>query len=220
MLNRLSSVLITLLLLWGSSATGQIKAEQAALYLKQLRENVLVVRLPSQSKKLSALADLAQKDEISAQERERAKLQWESTKADARAEAVIIQASFSNYFDYAPVLFMYDNASSKLTKGERTGFFLDKDLEISDAVLDEDPFFVLDVGYTDPSNSARSFSFIIKDHSYQSLPAPFPYAQRINTPALAFDQLLGRNSMEKYYRKAVIRLNKRLYRAAGRASTP
>lgn len=220
MLNRLSSVLITLLLLWGSSATGQIKSEQAAVYLKQLRENVLVVRLPAQSKKLSALASLLEKDDLSAQERERAKLQWESTKAEAKAEALIIQASFSNYFDYAPVLFMYDNASSKLTKGERTGFFLDKNLDISDAVLDKDPFFIVDVGYTDPSNSARSFAFIIKDQSYQALPAPFPYAQRINTPALAFDQLLGRNSMEKYYRKAVARLNKRLYRVASRTPTP
>ncbi|MBX2874008.1 MAG: hypothetical protein KTR30_17965 [Saprospiraceae bacterium] len=220
MLNRLSSVLITLLLFWGSSAAGQMKNEQAATNLEQLRQNVLVVRLPSQSKKINALADLAEKTEVSTQERARAKLQWETTKAEARAEAMIIQASFSNYFDYAPVLFMYDYASPKLTKGERTGFFLDKNLEASDAVLDQEPFYILDIGYTDPSNSARSFAFIIKDQSYQSLSAPFPYAQRINTPALAFDQLLGRNSMEKYYRKAVIRLNKRLYRAAGRVPTP
>ncbi|NRB51478.1 MAG: hypothetical protein HRU41_27650 [Saprospiraceae bacterium] len=220
MLNRLSSVLITLLLLWGSSADGQTKNVQAAASLAQVRENVLVVRLPSQSKKLSALADLAAKAETSPQERERAKAQYELTQAEAKAEATIIQASFSNYFNYAPVLFMYDYSSSKLTKGERTGFFLDKNLEVSDAVLDKDPFFILDVGYTDPSNSSRSFSFIIKDQSYETLPAPFPYAQRINTPALAFDQLLGRNSMEKYYRKAVIRLNKRLYRAAGRVQSP
>lgn len=220
MLNRLPSVLITLLLLWGSSATGQIRSEQANAYLAQLKENVLVVRLPSQSKKLSALAALIEKEGLSAQERERAKLQWESTKVEAKAEALIIQSSFSNYFDYTPVLFMFDNASTKLTKGERTGFFLDKNLDISDAVLEKEAFFILDVGYTDPSNSARSFSFIIKDQSYQALPAPFPYAQRINTPALAFDQLLGRNSMEKYYRKAVVRLNKRLYRAAGRTPTP
>ena len=220
MLNRLPSVLITLLLLWGSSATGQIKSEQANAYLEQLKEHVLVVRLPSQSKKIGALAALMEKEDLSTQERERAKLQWETTKAEAKAEALIIQASVSNYFDYAPVLFMYDNASPKLTKGERTGFFLDKNLEISDAILENDPFFILDVGYTDPSNSARSFSFIIKDQSYQALPAPFPYAQRINTPALAFDQLLGRNSMEKYYRKAVIRLNKRLHRTASRTPNP
>lgn len=220
MLNRLSSVLITLLLLWGSSVDGQIKNVQAAASLEQLRENVLVVRLPSQSKKLSALADLAEKAETSAQERERAKAQYELTQAEAKAEATIIQASFRNYFNYTPVLFMYDYSSPKLTKGERTGFFLDKNLEVSDAILDKEPFFILDVGYTNPSNSSRSFSFIIKDQSYETLPAPFPYAQRINTPALAFDQLLGRNSMEKYYRKAVIRLNKRLYRAAGRVQSP
>lgn len=220
MLNRLSSVLITLLLLWGSSATGQIKSVEAATNLEQLRQNVLVVRLPSQSKKIKALAELSEKNGTSDQERERIKAQLETTKAEARAEALIIQASFSNYFDYVPVLFMYDNASAKLTKGERTGFFLDKNLELSDVVLDQEPFYILDIGYTDPANSARSFSFIIKDQSYEPLAAPFPYAQRINTPALAFDQLLGRNSMEKYYRKAVIRLNKRLYRAAGRVPTP
>ncbi len=220
MLNRLSSVLITLLLLWGSSTTGQIRSGAAATDLTQLRQNVLVVRLPSQSKKIKALTELSEKSSTSDQERERVIAELEATKAEARAEALIIQSSFSNYFDYAPVLFMYDEASSKLTKGERTGFFLDKNLEQSAAILEKELYYVLDIGYTDPSNSARSFSFIIKNQSYKPLSAPFPYAQRINTPALAFDQLLGRNSMEKYYRKAVIRLNKRLYRAAGRVPTP
>lgn len=216
MINRLSSVLITLVSLWGSSLAGQATEKNAASSLQQLKESVLVVRLPSHANKLAALADLAANEAISTEERARAKAQWEKTQADAQAEAMVIQASFNNYFDYAPVLFMYDSATSQLTKGERSGFFLDKNLEPSTAVLENTSFFVLDIGYTDPSNSSRSFAFIIKDQSYQPIPAPFPYAQRINTPGLAFDQLLGRNSMEKYYRKAVIRLNKKLHRAVER----
>ena len=216
MVNRLSSVLITLVLLWGSSLDGQTAENDAVSSLQQLRQSVLVVRLPSQSKKLEALAALAENEAASAEERARAKAQWETTQSDAKAEAMIIQAAFRNYFDYAPVLFMYDAATAQLTKGNRSGFFLDKNLGLSTEVLAATPFFILDVGFTDPSNSARSFAFIIKDESYQALPSPFPYAQRINTPGIVFDQLLGRNSMEKYYRKAVIRLNKKLYRAVDR----
>ena len=216
MINRLASVLITLILLWGSSLPGQMSGNDAAASLQQLKQSVLVVRLPSQAKKLEALADLAENEAASAEERTRAKMRWEATQAEAKAEAMIIQSAFNNYFDYAPVLYMYDTATSQLTTGNRSGFFLDDKLAPSTAVLEASPYFILDVGYTDPSNSARSFALIIKDQSYQPLPAPFPYAQRINTPALAFDQLLGRNSMEKYYRKAVIRLNKKLHRVAGR----
>jgi len=216
MINRLSLVLITLLLFWSSSLPAQIGETQAAENLQELRQGILIVRLPSQSKKLAALAAMAENSEATETARERAKGQLEKAQADAKAEATIIQASFSNYFDYAPVLFMYDTATPKLTKGKRSGFFLDKNLETSSAVMDKESFFVLDIGFTDPANSSRSFAFIIKDRSYNSLQAPFPYAQRINTPALAFDQLMGRNSMEKYYRKAVIRLNKKLYRAVSR----
>ncbi len=113
---------------------------------------------------------------------------------------------------------MYDTATPKLTKGERSGFFLDKNLEVSSAAMDKESFFVLDIGFTDPANSSRSFAFIIKDRSYNSLQAPFPYAQRINTPGLIFDQISGKDTTQKYLKKAVIRLNRKLHRAMNKGA--
>lgn len=218
MANRLVLVLITLFISIGSILEAQDAQVTAMENLQSLREEVLIVRIPAYQKKLDTLAQRAENPSATKEARERVRNQWETVNEETKAEALIIQSAFSNHFDFTKVLFMYDKDSDRLLKGERTGFFLDKNLKPSTTVLNTASFFILDIGYTDPSNSARTYALIIKGQDFKALLSPFPYAQRINTTGLIFDQISGKNTMQKYIKKAVIRLNKKLYRAMNKGA--
>ena len=218
MANRLVFVFITLFISIGSILEAQDAQVRAMENLQLLGEAVLIVRIPSYQKKLDTLAQRAENPNATNEARERARSQWETVNEETKAEALIIQSAFSNHFDFTKVLFIYDKDSDRLLKGERTGFFLDKNLKPSATVLHTTSFFILDIGYTDPSNSARTYAFIIKGQDFKALISPFPYAQRINTTGLIFDQISGKNTMQKYIKKAVIRLNRKLYRAMSKGA--
>ncbi len=218
MANRLVLVLITLFISIGSILKAQYPQVIALEKLERLQEGVLIVRIPSYQNKLDTLAKRAENLRASSEVQDRARRQWETIKEESKAEALILQSVFSNHFDFTKVLFMYDKDSDRLSKGERKGFFLGKNLTSSAAVLDANPFFILDLGYTDPSNSARTYAFIIKDQGFNPLSPPFPYAQRINTTGLIFDQISGKDTTQKYLKKAVIRLNRKLHRAMNKGA--
>ncbi|MEZ5040749.1 MAG: hypothetical protein R2828_12670 [Saprospiraceae bacterium] len=217
MINRLALVVITLFFIGGSSITAQNAETKAKAMLQQLKNGALIIRIPSNQNKIKALTELTNKAEATVVERERAASLLESTQNETAAESVIIQATFANFFKFTQCYFMYDKDTDQLSKGEKQGYFLDEQLQYSSTVtLDVDHFFVLDIGYTDPANSARSYALIIKDQGFKELTAPFPYAQRINTTGLIIDQLSGKNNFQKYFKKAVIKLDKRLERALAR----
>jgi|GEM_PF-3280302 len=218
MANRVVLVLITLFISIGSILQAQDSQVAAVENLERLQEGVLIVRIPSYQNKLDTLAKRAENPKASREEQDRIQHQWEMVKEESKAEALILQSAFSNHFDFAKVLFMYDRDSDQLLKGAREGFFLGKNLRPSAAVLNTSSFFVLDIGYTDPSNSARTYAFIIKDQGFNPLSPPFPYAQRINTTGLIFDQISGKDTTQKYLKKAVIRLNRKLHRAMNKGA--
>lgn len=218
MANRLVLVLITLFISIGSILEAQETQVTAVENLERLQEGVLIVRIPSYQKKLDTLAKRAENTKLSSEQQDRARRQWETVKEESKAEALILQSVFSNHFDFAKVLFMYDKDSDRLSKGEREGFFLGKNLTPSATVLNTSSFFVLDLGYTDPSNSTRTYAFMIKDQGFNPLRPPFPSAQRINTTGLIFDQIAGKDTRQKYLKKAVIRLNRKLYRAMNKGA--
>lgn len=217
MINRLALVVITLFFIGGSSIAAQNAETKAKEMLQQLKNGALIIRIPSNQNKIKALTELANKAEASEVERERAASLLESTQNETAAASVIIQTTFANFFKFTQCYFMFDKDTDQLSKGERQGYLLDEQLQYSSTItLDVDHFFVLDIGYTDPANSARSYALIIKDQGFKELTAPFPYAQRINTTGLIIDQLSGKNNFQKYFKKAVIKLDKRLERALAR----
>jgi hypothetical protein len=168
---------------WAQGDTLLRSEDQKAIAVEQaeqLQQGALVVRLKTKSRNISAYRE-AGLDEVA-----------DRIKEEQRIENNYIVRSFIEYFDFAPVYFIFTSYTDSLLGGVRKGIFLDQNLEIVDSILMDESFFLfaergpvdrkvyvddrdLSKGFTYDSNPTITDALVIRDSDLNQLFSPFPY---------------------------------------------
>ena len=156
------------------------RKEKAAQQIFKLKESVLIVRLPSHHNKIEAFENLISETDISGKSRQSLIESLENTRSERDQFAQETMAAAQRYFSFTKVLFMYDSAQVGLTKGMKSGIFLNDQLKIDPSIsLKVDTFFILRFGFPGHESTNHITSWIVSDRDLNDLQRPFPYYSRI-----------------------------------------
>lgn len=148
--------------------------------IKSLNDNTatLVVRLATRKNKVGALTRLinnASTNEV------RYRYQQQKDQLIHSRDSINqeLYDAFSNsaLYNFTEVLFILESDHDRLKSGEKSGYFLNKNLEIDPSItLNTDKFFVVFLGTTPRSEDSRAIytAFVTLDQFGVPVPTPFP----------------------------------------------
>lgn len=217
----ITSILITFLLILGNINEGTAQEEQSAREIryekargmvKELKEGILIVRLPSEQKKIQELERLAALEESSNNMKKQYKKSIKTIIKDRDESNKALVAAFSSVYDFSEVLFFYDTASVAIKEGRQTGFVNSSLKEDPTINLNNKAFYVLRQGGLDASTSTGLDAIVVMDNQFVDLQRPFPYYVRIRGFMQVFKKIFspGKGS-ERTAIELVERLNEQLW---------
>lgn len=213
-----SIVTLLLVLAFASPSDAQIyeiinhikRAADAREHIQQLHNGTMVVRLRSKENNIEAMEKSLAKDGISGADRRRLEKMLNKTIEVRDKENKEIVASIQRYYKFSDYLFVYDSNIRQLYEREKSGYFLNAQLEIdSNISIDlSKPFYVLGYGRRDPTNENRLEGLILSDSNKETLESPFPYFSRTVWPPLSsLGSFIGKNEMIPNYSTMVQRFS-------------
>lgn len=198
--------------LFSQSLSKEEAWAKAKEQIKELHEGTLLVRIPTQHKKIAALEALLQNDQLPTANRQRLEDQLETTRQEARNFAHYVIEAFDTAYDFSKVLFMYDTDMAALQSSSPGGFFLNREGKADTSiVLDQPNFYLLRFGFSTGEATSHTDAMIIADASIQDLQKPFPYEVRLTDFIATVGQLLPAPEQEKKdIIRSVAKLNRNL----------
>lgn len=176
----------------------------------------LIVRLPSNHKKMRELKRLADSDKLSPQKSAQMQEMLAATASITPAFNGRLMTAFEENYDFSPVLFMLDTASVSLKNGVRRGIFLDKNIENNpDIKLTTDKYYLLAVDYEGFPKAMNIVDYDMLNAAAEKLPRPFPQDARASF-WLNFSLIFSGDSAEKQKKamtKMTAKYNKKLTKA-------
>ena len=164
------------------------RREMAKKHIRDLKEGVLIVRLPSQQNKIETLQELLDGGKLDAKGEKRIKERLEGTKAKTESFNKNFIAAFYENYRFSDFLFILDTASVHLKAGNHQGIFLNKNLEPAPELsLGDRPYYVLRFGSTRSGSGQSVEAMVLMDDNFRDLQPPFPYYVRINN----FNAVMG-----------------------------
>ena len=152
---------------------------KSALQKLKDKSTTLIVRLPSNHKKLIELERLAQSKTLDPQKAKRMQEVLATTRAMTPAFNTRLMTSFYENYDFSEILFMHDTASVSLKNGATSGIFLDnriqQDLSIE---LKTTEYLILHIDYDGFPEAMNINDFDVLDMQFKKLPKPFPQDAR------------------------------------------
>ncbi len=216
----LSKFIFTLLLIlaFSSPSDAQIyeiinhikRAASAREHIQQLHDGTMMVRLRSKKNNIEAMEKSLAREGISGADRRRLEKRLNKTIEIRDKENKEIVASIQRYYKFSDYLFVYDSDIRQLYDHEKSGYFLNDQLEIdSNITIDlSKPFYVLGYGRRDPTNENRLEGLILSDSNKVTLESPFPYFSRTIWPPLSsLGSFVGKNEMIPNYSTMVQRFS-------------
>jgi hypothetical protein len=180
--------------------------DSARIYIRQLKEGALLVRLHSRAVAIAKLRAVGNTRDANTIE----SIQREENKEIVRA--------FRIQFDFCKVYFFFGDSTDAILLGKRSGFFLNDSLQIDPAIsLKENFFMIAEKGNPDlqhkydptqqsnQDKSERSLlneTIVVLDQNLNQLKRPFPYYAQETFP----QSLISTNWAEK-----VKALNRKLF---------
>jgi len=186
--------------------------------LKKLKDKstTLIVRLPSNHKKLTELERLAKSKTLDPQKAKRMQEVLVTTRAMTPAFNTRLMTSFYENYDFSEVLFIHDTASISLKKGVTSGIFLDKRIQPDPNIkLKTKEYFILHIDYDGFPEAMNINDFDTLDKQLKKLPKPFPQDARTGlllNLSLLFDKDSGAKQF-KVMNKMTEKFNKKLNKA-------
>jgi hypothetical protein len=149
------------------------RAEQA---IRELKDGMLIIRLDSHRKKITALKEAIAREQPGSALRSRLEEDLKITIADKDKWNKALVDAFSNGYTFSEFLVMYDSSTFTLQEGVRSGIFLDENLEVDpDIELTEEVYYILDWEENDRQSAAGQRGLVFSDKDYRKLEPPFPY---------------------------------------------
>lgn len=177
--------------------------QEAREHLKNLQEGVLIVNLPTNSKKLKILKDILDRNPND----KRAKNNYVQLQTESKALQVAMTIAYQESYSFSKVYFMPDTMGHALKDGVREGIFVDYQLKLSsDIQLEDNNYYLAYIGTSFSPTSTGKKSLLIEDNKGNLLAAPFPYA----TPMYSFLDTLTNKSDARVIEKVVPRQQEKL----------
>jgi len=219
------SVILGLLLFLSGNLSAQTllnrseRTQRALEAIQTLNQGVLVVRIPSQRKKIERMEEeiFLAKDKDN-EKKLRKRLQKTIEQRDAYTKAMM--KAFEQHYEFGPVLMMYDSAWNTLKSNPDAAVFLSKELTIDPALsLGDRDFLLVRMGNLDPAFTSGAEAMIVADSSGTDLYRPFPYYQQANTLGTFFKTLFNAPDAESSnLNRMVKKMNKDLKKFWEKAS--
>jgi hypothetical protein len=188
---------------------NRTKAEKSIVTLKG---GALVVRLKTKRNKIEKLKEAIASPNLNNKDKNRLQKELESTIAERDKYNTELVASFDVYYSFSAVYFMYDTSSVALKNGTKSGFLLNKNLEVDSKIsITQDSFFVAYTGTLDATDKTGLEALILMDDRFEVLPSPFPYYIRANHFGRVLELIFSpKNTIKRDTKKIVTRLDSNL----------
>jgi len=186
---------------------NQAIARQA---INDLQNNgALVLRLKTKRNKIEKLNELLARPDLEEKDKKKLMKELKTTIEERDKYNYEITKAFNTYYKFSAFYFMHDTSSVALKNGEKSGFLLDKDLNIDPNItITQDSFFV---AYTGSLNASNMEALIIMNSRFEVLPSPFPYYIRVNLFGRVLVKIFApKKVVRKDMKKIVTRLEKNL----------
>lgn len=189
---------------------------KSALQKLKDKSTTLIVRLPSNHKKMTELERLAKSKELDPQRAKRMQEVLVTTRAMTPAFNVRLMTSFYENYDFSEILFIHDTASISLKNGTTSGIFLDKRIQPdSNIKLKTNDYLILHIDYDGFPEAMNINDFDVLDMQLKKLPRPFPQDARTGV-VLNLSLLLEKDAGMKQFKvmnKMTDKFNKKLNKA-------
>jgi hypothetical protein len=149
--------------------------------LKKLKDKstTLIVRLPSNNKKMLELERLAQSKTLEPQKAKRMQEILVTTRTMTPAFNTRLMTSFYENYDFSEVLFIHDTASISLKNGVTSGIFLNKRVQTDPSItLKTTEYLILHIDYDGFPEAMNINDFDVLDMQLKKLPNPVPQDAR------------------------------------------
>jgi hypothetical protein len=194
------------------------RAEMAQAAVNALRSGGLVVRLPTNAKKIAAMEAVLSEDELQPNNRGRLEQRLAQTIAETRMRNLLLISNLREQYQLGPLYFIPDTAYTLLQETADRVFFYNDQLELDPSIVQPNgDVLIMRLGYTDASETARAEAFILSNSALEDLVAPFPGAVTFDNLGFMFNKMLAPEIAERRrIEGAVKRLVKKLTIAVNR----
>lgn len=216
MLYRLT--LLFALLALGTTLSAQdgmpaaVSAPVAAI--QDLRTGTLIIRLPSNQRKIAALQDALEHGDNTDRRTRWLVKELAATQEETRIFNNNMFRAYRESYSFSDVRFTYDYFTPELKAGNFKGHLLNEDLEPDAAIdLEKKPVFILSFGRTSKDYSDGVEAMVILGRQLKSPPPPFPYYQRLNDFQKFWGSIFPREDQDEYDALRLVgKLNEKLYK--------
>ncbi|MFT5166277.1 MAG: hypothetical protein ACI8P3_001508 [Saprospiraceae bacterium] len=208
---QIKIILVALSGLWftthamSQDLSGKERKAIATQAIKDLAGGTLILRLKSKHNKITKLEELLATPDIKASTRTKLSEDLESTIDERNRFNRSLTYAFEEYYSFSNIYYIYDTASVSLINGQRSGIFLNEDLELDLTIeIPEGIFFVLKVGTTDSASTTGVEALVMMDRNLKDLAAPFPYYVRVNSIGRLFTRIFNHKKLVKKDSKKIV----------------
>lgn len=176
------------------------KAAQEALAEKVaaiLKIDGLIVEVPTNARKITAMKEVLAKGDLTAQNQNRLEDRLATIITETRKQAELLVNIFTANYEIGPLYFMPDTALIQLKEEVSTGYFYDQDLNIDPSITLPDDFVLLRIGYVDAATGSGAEAMILTNSDLVPLQPPFPDAITFNNVGYLFNKMLAPDMAER-----------------------
>lgn len=201
-------------------AEAAIQAKRSRKAIEELKNGVLIVRLPVNSKKISELVRLSQSSKVEESRKKKLEKQLAATKKETLQKNKWLMDAFLSEYKFSDTRFMFDTSFYFFKAGKKEGYFLNKNMEVDSSIhLDEGPLYFVRLGHTDSSDGIGIEALVITDSSFVDMKSPFPYYAMVNGIGATVDGILNtKGAKRRSLFKMVAKLNKQLFKYRAKAA--
>lgn len=182
--------------------------------IKGLRSGTLIIRLPSNRRKMAALKEALNNDDNTDRRKKWLEKELEATREATKSFNNNMYRAFREAYHFSAIRFTYDYFTPELKAGDFKGHLLNEELVPDPAIgLDKKPAFILSFGRTQKDFSDGVEAMVILSRQLKSPPPPFPYYQRLNDFQAFWGNLFPRPDQEIFDALRLVgKLDKKLYK--------
>ena len=171
-----------------------IEKDRSKTAIQDLKIGALIVRLPSNHKKLAEMRKLVDSDKVGAKSKVRLQSLIKHTEEETRNDAEMFATVMSEKYDFSSYYLIWDYSLDSLQKGIKSGYFLSKDLIVDPNIkLEGEKYLTLRMGQT---KNMKLEAFRVTDQNLKDLDKPFPNYYRTNSLQYFFNTLFFNESAD------------------------
>lgn len=204
-MNAKAIFLFSLALTFIGISPVRAQSTEDSLY-NALESAYLIVRLPSQEKKMQAMEATIADPRTSEAAKAKLQAQLESVRVETKVKNHAIVEAFDRYFNALPVVFVYDTTRNPLQT-----VYLNEQLKETEAPEIENSIIQLRFGRPVSYSGSGAESMVLTDSQLQDLGPPFPKPVMMTGFGYGFNKIIApETAFEKLLEKRVKKLDRKL----------